>query len=133
MLGISLLKKSLAIELYKLLTINSLSPISKSAYSQGRYEIQAKLYQAWNNLLVNLVYQAPDVETSGVPPSCGFSLKKWRDYFLEAIDGTCLILPQTKELGDYFGKHKNGTKTKTVETVMAKCLVRADLLNKYVL
>jgi hypothetical protein len=128
LLGISLLKNSLSIELYNLLTINNLTSISKSAYSQGRYKIQAKFYQSWNNLLVNLVYQASPVETIG-----GLTLKKWRGYLLEAIDGTSLILPQTKELGDYFGRHRNGTKTKIIETVMAKCLVRTDLLNGYVL
>jgi hypothetical protein len=52
---------------------------------------------------------------------------------LEAIDGTSLVLPQTKELGNYFGLHKSGTKKKTVTTCMAKCLLRADLLNEYVL
>lgn len=128
LLCISLLKNSLAIELYNLLTINDLSPISKSAYSQGRYKIQAKFYQVWNNLLVNLVYQASSVERS-----VWLDLKKWRGYFLEAIDGTSLVLPQTKELGNYFGLHKSGTKKKTVTTCMAKCLLRVDLLNDYVL
>lgn len=52
---------------------------------------------------------------------------------MEAIDGTSLVLPQTKELDDYFGLHKSGTKKKTVTTCMAKCLLRVDLLNDYVL
>jgi hypothetical protein len=133
LLGISLLKNSLAIELYNLLTINKLNSISKAAYSQGRYKIKAAFYQTWNNLLINLVYQASNVETNGVPPSGGLDLKKWRGYFLKAIDGTSIVLPQTKELGDCFGLHRNGTKTKIVETVMAKCLVCADVLNEYVL
>ena len=133
LLGISLLKNSLAIELYNSLTINKLNSISKAAYSQGRYKIKAAFYQAWNNLLINLVYQASNVETNGVPPSGGLDLKKWRGYFLKAIDGTSLVLPQTKGLGDYFGLHRNGTKTKIVETVMAKCLVCADVLNDYIL
>lgn len=131
LLGISVIKSSLAVELYNLLTINKLSIISKSAYSQGRYKIQSKLYQVLNNLFLSLVYEV--VSSSSVESNTELSLKKWRGYFLEAIDGTCLVLAQTKELGDYFGKHKNGAgKSKIVETVMAKCLVRADLLNKYV-
>jgi hypothetical protein len=114
------------------LTINKLNTISKSAYSQSRYKIQSKLYQALNNLFLSLVYEV--VISSSVATNTKLSLKKWRGYFLEAIDGTCLVLAQTKELGDYFGKHKNGAgKSKIVETVMAKCLVRADLLNKYVI
>jgi len=45
-----------------------------------------------------------------------------------------LILPQTKALGSYFGYNKSGTKTKKgIKTVMAKCLLRVDLLNEYVL
>jgi hypothetical protein len=131
LLGISVIKNSLAVEVYNLLTINKLNPISKSAYSQSRYKIQSKLYQVLNNLFLSLVYEV--VISSSVEANTELSLKKWRGYFLEAIDGTCLVLAQTKELGDYFGKHKNGAgKSKIVETVMAKCLVRADLLNKYV-
>lgn len=132
LLGISLLKNSLSIELYNLLTNNKLTCITKSAYSQGRYKIQSKFYQAWNNLFINLVYDPFKQQSTGLTNS--LSLKQWRGYFLEAIDGTSLVLPQTKELGDYFGKHKNGAgKNKIVETVMAKCLLRADLLNNYLL
>ncbi len=132
LLGISLLKNSLSIELYNLLTNNKLACITKSAYSQGRYKIQSKFYQAWNNLFINLVYEPFKQQSTGLSNS--LSLKQWRGYFLEAIDGTSIVLPQTKELGNYFGKYKNGGgKNKLVETVMAKCLLRADLLNKYVL
>lgn len=132
LLGVSLLKNSLSIELYNLLTANNLTPISKAAYSQGRYKIQSRLYQALTGLFLNSVYGASRSKPAGTADGVG--LKKWRGYFLEAIDGTSLVLPQTKVLGDHFGKHKNGAgNNKTVETCMAKCLVRADLLNKYVL
>ena len=131
LLGISVIKNSLAVEVYNLLTINKLNPISKSAYSQSRYKIQSKLYQVLNNLFLSLVYEV--VISSSVEANTELSLKKWRGYFLEAIDGTSLVLPQTKELGDYFGLHKSGTKKKTVTTCMAKCLLRVDLLNDYVL
>lgn len=132
LLGISVIKNSLAIEVHNLLTTNKLNSISKSAYSQGRYKIQSKLYQVLNNLFLSLVYEVSN--PLAVESNTELSLRKWRGYFLEAIDGTCLVLPQTKELGDSFGLHKNGAgKTKIVETCMAKCLVRADLLNKYVI
>ncbi len=62
------------------------------------------------------------------------SWKTWRGYFLEAIDGTSLVLPQTKLLREYFGVHRNGSKKgKLTETVMSRVLLRADLLNEYVL
>lgn len=57
LLGISVLKNSLSIELHNLLTINVLNPISKAAYSQGRYKIQSRLYQVLTNLFLNLVYK----------------------------------------------------------------------------
>ena len=57
LLGISVIKNSLAVEVYNLLTINKLNPISKSAYSQSRYKIQSKLYQVLNNLFLSLVYE----------------------------------------------------------------------------
>jgi Transposase DDE domain len=117
LLGISLLKSSLACEVYNILTINDLAPITKSAYSQGRYKIKNSFYQKWSSILLHEVYQA------GLADSC------WRGYGVEAIDGTSLILPQTKALATAFGVHKN----KTDEIVMAKCLVRVDILNKYIL
>jgi hypothetical protein len=56
----------------------------------------------------------------------------WRGYGLEAIDGTCLVLPQTKELSDYFGVHRNGSKKgRLTETVMSRVLLKAVLLNEY--
>ena len=122
LLGVSLLKNSLACELYNLLTSNELAPISKSAYSQGRYKIKHEFYQAWTQLLLS---EIANLELAS---------KKWCGYQLEAVDGTCLVLPQTKELDKKFGSHKSGTlHGKTVETVMAKCLLRVDLLNGYVL
>ena len=87
LLGISVIKNSLAVEVHKLLTTNKLNSISKSAYSQGRYKIQSKLYQVLNNLFLSLVYEV--VSPSSVEANTELSLKKWRGYFLEAIDGTC--------------------------------------------
>ena len=55
LLGISVIKNSLAVEVYNLLTMNNLTSISKSAYSQSRYKIQSKLYQVLNNLFLSLV------------------------------------------------------------------------------
>ena len=117
LLGISLLKNSLASEVYNILTFNDLVPITKSAYSQGRYKIKNSFYEKWAMVLLDEVYEA------GLADRC------WRGYHLEAIDGTSLILPQTKTLAEAYGVHKN----KTDEIVMAKCLVRVDLLNQYVL
>jgi hypothetical protein len=62
LLGISLLKNSLSVELCNLLKYNDLTPINKSSYSEGRYKILPEFYwaafrQDWNNLLLALIYE----------------------------------------------------------------------------
>ena len=48
-------------------------------------------------------------------------LKTWRGYFVEAVDGTCLVLPQTQLLAEYFGTYRNGSEKGVVtETVMSR-------------
>ena len=133
LLGFSLLKNSLAVEVYNLLASNNLPSISKSAYSQARYKISYCFYQFLTTFLMQLVYTSTrNASEKGV--CSDLPLKKWRGYYLEAIDGTGLQLAQTKELGAYFGYHTYGTGNKRkLRTVMAKCLVRVDLLNEYVL
>jgi len=132
LLGISLLKNSLAVELYNLLSINDLDVVTKSAYSQARYKIAPSLYQSLNCLLLNLVYSS-DLEYDLEQTESCSTLSKWRGYFLEGIDGTYITLPQNKEVGDYFGWNRGGSKKKPTYTAMARCLVRADLLNGFIL
>lgn len=132
LLGISLLKNSLSVELHNLLKINNLPVISKSSYSEGRYKILPEFYQVWNNLLLSLIYEQVVEQENSIEAS--MPLKTWRGYFLEVVDGTCLVLPQTKELGNYFGYHRNGSKIgKVTSIVMSRVLLKADLLNEYVL
>lgn len=132
LLGISLLKNSLSVELHNLLKTNNLPVISKSSYSEGRYKILPEFYQVWNNLLLSLLYEQVIKQENKAEASV--LLKTWRGYFLEVVDGTCLVLPQTKELGTYFGYHRNGSKKgKLTDTVMSRFLLKADLLNEYVL
>lgn len=121
LLGISLLKNSLASELYNLLSTNDLAVVSKSAYSQARYKIAASFYQAWQAQLINLVSEA------------GLRAKTWRGYRLEVYDGTSLVLPQTPAMAERFGVQIGGGKKKKTQTAMAKCLFRGDLLNEYIL
>jgi hypothetical protein len=132
LLGISLLKNSLSVELYNLLNTNDLPVITKSSFSEGRYKILPDLYADWNKLLIDLIYEnqlCSQIIRTGI-----MLLKTWRGYFVEAVDGTCLVLPQTKLLSEYFGTHRNGSKKGVVtETVMSRVLLRADLLNEYVL
>ena len=57
LLGISLLKNSLSVELYNLLNTNDLPVITKSSLSEGRYKILPDLYADWNKLLIDLIYE----------------------------------------------------------------------------
>ena len=120
-LGISSLKNSLSVELHNLLGLNSLPVVSKSAYSQARYKIEADFYQAWNTLLISLLYGRAD---SGV--------KKWKGYFLDAIDGSKMTLPQTTALKEAFGVQVGGSATCPTETVQGSLLCRVDVLNQYI-
>jgi hypothetical protein len=132
LLGISLLKNSLAIELYNVLSVNDLNSITKSAYSQARYKIVPSLYQSLNCILLHSVYTSSLESDLEQTESCS-TLLKWRGYFLEAVDGTCITLPQNKEVGEHFGWHRGGSKKKPSYTAMARCLLRADLLNGFIL
>ena len=132
LLGISLLKQSLSVEIYNLLTSNDLAVVSKSSYSDARYKILPAFYQDWNDLLLSLIYE--QAEIIGTAEQIAAPLKDWRGYRLEVVDGSCLVLAQTKELGNFFGVHRNGTKKgRVIETVMSRVLLRVDLCNEYVL
>jgi len=132
LLGIALLKNSLSIELYKMLHTTDLPVVSKSSFSESRYKILPIFYQDLTNLFISLTYE--QVAQGEVSNGCSVSLNTWRDYFLEAVDGTCLTLPQTKLLGEYFGVQRNRSKKgRVTATVMSRVLLRADLLNEYVL
>jgi hypothetical protein len=132
LLGIAMLKNSLSVELYNTLTNNHLTVISKSSFSEGRYKILPDFYKDLSDLFISLAYEQTDRQQGN--DALNLSLKTWRGYFLEAVDGTCLVLPQTKLLREYFGVHRNGSKKgKLTATVMGRVLLRADLLNEYVL
>ena len=137
LLGSSLLKKSLSVELYNILEVNNIDYISKSAYSQGRYKICPKFYQAFDSLLLDSVYgfshTSPSTSTANATANdCVLATKKWRGYFLDAIDGSSIVLPKTAALIAHFGTHGSKVKTKAIRTTMARLLVRTDLLNEYV-
>jgi hypothetical protein len=119
LLGISLLKGNLSSEVYNILSSNDLPIRTDSAYSQARYKIKPSFYLGWNNCLLKNVYlsDSESVIEDFAP------LKRWRNYYIEATDGSKLTLPQLSDLAKEFGKHKSGTKTMTIYTVMALLLV----------
>lgn len=128
LLGISLLKGNLSSEVYNILSFNHLPIRTDSAYSQARYKIKPSFYLGWNKCLLSNIYLSDNesVTANYVP------LKRWRNYYIEAIDGSKLTLPQLSDLGKEFGKHKSGTKTMSIYTVMALLLCRCDVLNNYI-
>lgn len=128
LLGISLMKGGLSAEVYNNLSLNDLPSRTDSAYSQARYKIKPKFYLGWNDCLLKNIYTIDNqLLTSDIIP-----VKRWKGYYIEAIDGSKLTLPQLAELSSEFGRHKSGTKTMSVYTVMALLLCRCDVLNNYI-
>lgn len=127
LLNISLLKGNLSSELFNHLSSNDLPVVSDSALSQARYKIDASFFQSWNECLLEQVYLT---DTESFTTTAG--LFRWKNYYIEAIDGSKLVLPQLSALGEHFGKHKSGTKHMKVETIMALLLCRYDVLNHYI-
>lgn len=128
LLNISLLKGNLSSELFNHLSQNDLPIVTDSALSQARYKIQSSFFQSWNNCLLDCLY-CPDYEQviSNDRP-----LRRWKNYYIEAIDGSKLTLPQIGVLATFFGVHKSGTKYMSVQTVMALLVCRYDVLNHYI-
>jgi hypothetical protein len=128
LLGISLMKGGLSAEVYNNLSLNDLPSRTDSAYSQARYKIKPKFYLGWNDCLLKNIYTIDNqLLTSDIIP-----VKRWKGYYIEAIDWSKLTLPQLAELSSEFGRHKSGTKTMSVYTVMALLLCRCDVLNNYI-
>lgn len=125
-LGISGIKKSLSAELFNLLEYTDLETVSKSAYSQARYKIKAELYKDWNDHLIKLLYKCSATEKM-------YDLKQYKGYFIDAVDGSVLTLPQTASLKAHFGTQQGGSELNPSYTVMGRVVFLTDVLNKHVL
>lgn len=128
LLGIQLMKGSLSVDIYNSLTINNLKPVTKSAYSQVRYEISTSFYQDLNGRMLKDVY-----EQSRNNDESSLGIKRWKGFLIHAIDGTKITLPNLESLAAVFGKQIGGSKSKPTNTVMALVMISYDVLNHYII
>lgn len=113
----NLVKQTLQKELTNFISLisSSMENITKSAFSQSRKKLKAEAFIELNDTLVESFYENDDY-------------KKWKEFRLSAIDGTCLILPQSNEIIKNFGFAKNNVNPESI-IPMAKVSSYYDLLN----
>jgi hypothetical protein len=121
----SQMRGSLDVDLYKTLNINNLDIVTKSAYSQSRYKIKSDFYKDWNDVLLDNIYDKVDVAGENA------ELKQHKGYYIEAIDGSKIMLPNTEVMKDHFGVQIGGSKKTKTETAMCLLMCRYDVLNHY--
>ena len=128
LLGFQLMKGSLSVELYNLMSLNNLEEVTKSAYTQSRYKISIDLYLRTNDILLESVYESEHRDMTSNP----LCLKRFMGYKIDAIDGTKVTLPNTVEFREYFGTQEGGSKEHKTETAMCLLMCRYDVLNHYI-
>lgn len=128
LLGVQLIKGTLSVELYNLLSINRLAAATKSAYSQVRYKILPSFYKDLNDRMIKEIY-----EQNLSNAESGLGLKKLKGFFINAIDGTKITLPNIDSLATVFGKQIGGSKSKPTSAVMALVMTSYDVLNHYLI
>lgn len=118
---ISLIKKSLQIELHSFLREISKShtSISNSAFNQARMKIKPELFKHFISFLNKEFYSENDER-----------VKLWKGYRLLGCDGSTLTLPITKELKKKYSHYVNGH---TTDVLIARTSILYDLENEMVL
>jgi hypothetical protein len=114
---INLIKQTLQKELTNFISLISSSKenITKSAFCQSRKKLKAEAFIDLNDTLVEAFYKDGNY-------------KKWNEFRLLAIDGTCLILPQSNEIINDFGFARNHLNPNSI-IPMATISSYYDLLN----
>ena len=114
-------RQSLSLELHRgLKAINGdlgLKTVgTKSGFSRARQKINWELFEWINKKLVSLYYEKQK------------SLKKWKGFFLKAVDGSIMDIINTPENAVEFGVHKN----QYSEVVQGRIMLQYDVLNKII-
>jgi hypothetical protein len=80
--------------------------------------------QAWNSIVEWLSEQGQTYSAK---------MDKWRDHRIVAVDGTCMTLPNTKELCDTFGlsKGNNGIRLYPLVRMVCVCVVETMVVISY--
>jgi hypothetical protein len=120
-----MLRKSLGLEIENFISFfnqnssNKLSIFTKSAFVQSRQKINPKVFDYLSSVIIEEFYTDNDL-----------SINLWKGFRLLAVDGSSLVLPQTKKLLKFYGSARNQTKTGVTK---ARVSVLYDVLNNYVL
>jgi hypothetical protein len=113
---INMPKRSLSIEIAEFFNSlgNGLKACTKGAFSLQRSKLQPLFFKAWNKWLVGCFY------------TCyGSKVKRWRNFLLQAVDGSTAYLLNKQEVKDYFGVQDN----QHTSIPMARVMQIHDVLN----
>ena len=113
---INMPKRSLSIEIQEFFDSldKGLEPSTKGAFSLQRTKLRASFFQAWNKCLVTSFYH-----------HYGNHVKRWRNFRLQAVDGSTAYLMNKKDVIEYFGTQDNHC----VSIPMARVMQVQDILN----
>lgn len=113
---INMPKRSLSIEIQEFFDSleKDLESSTKGAFSLQRTKLQALFFEAWNKCLVKSFYHY-----------YGDNVKRWRNFRLQAVDGSTAYLMNRKDVVEYFGTQDN----QRVSIPMARVMQIQDILN----
>jgi hypothetical protein len=113
---INQLKRSLSVELREFFSNLNLSSQSctKSAFCLQRQKLSPLFFQLWNKWLINRFYH-----------HYGKSVKRWRSFLVQAIDGSTAYLINKPETIRYFGTQHNQHR----DVAMVRIIQMQDVLN----
>jgi len=93
----------------------SYSTYTKQSFSEARQELSPKTFSILNDEFVQRFYEDND-------------FKKYKDYRLLAVDGSCMEVPNIKELRKYYGYATNSNSQKEVARALSSTIY--DVENK---
>lgn len=111
-------KKSLSVELAEFFERldREWQCVTKSALSQARYKLKWKFYEDWNKVLITSAYKG----------SSGYTLRRYKGFYLYGIDATKVYLVNNAEMCEEFGTQGNAK----VKVAMAQAVCRYDVVNQ---
>ncbi len=113
---INMPKRSLSIEIQEFFESlgKDLAHCTKGAFCSQRSKLKALFFEVWNQWLVSNFYHY-----------YGNKVKRWRNFRVQAVDGSTAYLINKKEVVDYFGTQDN----QHVRIPMARIMQVQDILN----
>lgn len=113
---INMPKRSLSIEIQEFFDSlgNGLESCTKGAFSLQRSKLKPLFFKVWNKWLVDNFYNYYTEH-----------IKRWRDFRLQAVDGSTVYLLNKEEIIKHFGTHDN----QHTSTALARVMQIHDVLN----